>query len=92
MAILLSFVRAVLRGLAAALQTRRHLVLENFALRRQLHTILENYFEYYHHSDPHRALIQDRPVPRPVMTPEQGSVIEFPQVGGLHHLYTRKAA
>jgi len=31
-----SLVRGVFRGLAAALQTRRHLVLENLALRHQL--------------------------------------------------------
>jgi hypothetical protein len=31
-----------------------------------------------------------RPTPRPVMTREQGSVVEFPHVVGLHHLYTRR--
>jgi transposase InsO family protein len=59
---------------------------------RHLQTVLENYFEYYHHSRPHRSLAQDSPVTRPVLTPEQGRVVEFPQVGGLHHLYTRQAA
>ena len=79
--------------------------MENLALRHQLlvlHRTVHSpalrssdrvfYFEYYHHSRPHRALIQDSPIPRPVMTPEQGKVVEFPQVGGLHHLYTRLAA
>lgn len=59
---------------------------------RHLQAVLENYFEYYHHSRPHRSLTQDSPVPRPVQTPEQGRVVEFPQVGGLHHLYTRQVA
>lgn len=59
---------------------------------RHLQNVLKDYFEYYHHSRPHRSLTQDSPVPRPVQTPEQGRVVEFPQVGGLHHLYTRQAA
>lgn len=57
-----------------------------------LRKVLEDYFDYYHHSRPHRSLTQDSPVPRPVQTPEEGSVVEFPQVGGLHHVYTRQAA
>ena len=59
---------------------------------RHLQRVLANFFEYYHHSRPHRSLTQDSPVPRPVQAPEQGSVVEFPQVGGLHHRYTRQAA
>ena len=59
---------------------------------RHRQTVLENYFEYYHHSRPHRSLAQDSPVTRPELTPEQGRVVEFPQVGGRHHLYTREAA
>jgi len=59
---------------------------------RHLQDVLKDYFEYYHHSRPHRSLTQDSPVPRPVQTPEQGSVVEFPQVGGLHHLYASQAA
>jgi transposase InsO family protein len=59
---------------------------------RHLQVVLESYFKYYHRSRPHRSLTQDSPVPRPVQTPEQGRVVAFPQVGGLHHLYTRQAA
>jgi hypothetical protein len=33
---MLSLVRVVLRGLAAALHSRRHLIVENLALRSQL--------------------------------------------------------
>jgi hypothetical protein len=35
---------------------------------------------------------KDAPVGRPVEPPSFGEVIQIPQVGGLHHLYTRKAA
>ena len=100
-----SLVFAVLRSLAAAFHSRRHLVIENLALRHQLlvlnrtvigerhlQRVLETFFEYYHPSRPHQSLTQDSPVPRPVMTPEQGPVVEFTQVGGLHHLYIRQAA
>jgi transposase InsO family protein len=59
---------------------------------RHLQRVLKEYFDYYHLTRPHRSLTQDSPVPRPVMTPEQGSVVEFPQVGGIHHRYVRKAA
>ena len=79
--------------------------MENLALRHQLlvlnrtvigerhlQRVLETFFAYYHPSRPHQSLTQDSPVPRPVTTPEQGPVVEFPQVGGLHHLYIRQAA
>jgi transposase InsO family protein len=59
---------------------------------RHLQNVLKDYFEYYHHSRPHRSLTQDSPVPRPVQAPDQGRVVEFPQVGGLHNLYARQAA
>jgi hypothetical protein len=32
------------------------------------------------------------PEPRLVESPEMGPIISIPQVGGLHHRYTRKAA
>ena len=96
---------AVLQSLAAALQTRRHLALENLALRHQLlvlnrtvigerhlQKVLKDFFDYNHHSRQHRSLTQDSPVPRPEQTPDQGRVVESPQVGGFHHLYTRQAA
>ena len=59
---------------------------------RQLRAVLKEYFEYYHLARTHRSLAQDSPVPRPVLPPAHGTVVEFPQVGGLHHLYTRRAA
>ena len=59
---------------------------------RHLRIVLTEYLDYYHRSRPHRSLAQDCPIPRPVMNPGQGEVVEFPQVGGLHHRYTRQAA
>jgi putative transposase len=59
---------------------------------RHLRIVLTEYLDYYHRSRPYRSLAQDCPIPRPVMNPGQGEVVEFPHVGGLHHLYVRKAA
>jgi transposase InsO family protein len=56
-----------------------------------LRRILKDYFEYYERFRTHLSLEKDAPVSRPVESPSLGPVIEIPQVGGLHHLYTRKA-
>ena len=57
-----------------------------------LHRILKSYFEYYEHTRTHLSLDKDAPVRRSVQPPEQGTVVEFPEVGGLHHRYERRAA
>jgi transposase InsO family protein len=57
-----------------------------------LRRILKSYFDYYHCSRTHLSLDKDAPDPREVQSPELGEVIEFPQVGGLHHRYERRAA
>jgi hypothetical protein len=44
------------------------------------------------YSRTHLSLEKDAPVRRPVDPPSLGPVIEIPKVGGLHHLYKRKAA
>jgi len=59
---------------------------------RHLGRILKEYFQYYHLSRKHLSLEKDCPVPRAVEPPEIGKVIALPQVGGLHHRYTRMAA
>ena len=56
-----------------------------------LRRILTTYFEYYHRSRPHLSLGRNAPVPRRVEHPAEGTVIAIPQVGGLHHRYTRAA-
>jgi len=56
-----------------------------------LKRLLTRFLEYYHLARTHRALDNNAPVPRPVEPPELGKVIAIPQVGGLHHRYTRVA-
>ena len=53
--------------------------------------ILTAYFEYYHESRTHLSLERNAPMPRRVEHPPEGKVIAIPQVGGLHHRYTRAA-
>ena len=57
-----------------------------------LRRLLTSYFRYYHCWRTHLALAMDCPEPRPVLPPERGAVIAFPEVGGLHHHYERRAA
>jgi len=59
-----------------------------------LKRILTGYFEYYHCDRTHYGLGKDTPVERPIQCrpAEGGKVIEFPQVGGLHHRYEWKEA
>jgi transposase InsO family protein len=64
------------------------IVLNEAGLRRVLHS----YFAYYEQSRTHLSLGKDAPISRPIQPPAMGPVVEIPQVGGLHHLYTRKAA
>ncbi len=57
-----------------------------------LHRVLKSYFEYYERTRTHLSLEKDAPIPRTVQPPELGTVVEFPEVGGLHHRYERRAA
>ena len=57
-----------------------------------LRRIVRRYVSYYHGARTHLALEKDAPEPRSVQPPEQGRVIEIPEVGGLHHRYERRAA
>ena len=57
-----------------------------------LHRVLESYFTYYHASRTHLGLDKDAPQTRRVQPPEEGKIVAFPQVGGLHHRYERRAA
>ena len=59
---------------------------------RHLRRILSSYFDYYHRFRTHLSLDMDCPEPRPVQPAELGKVVEFPEVGGLHHHYERRAA
>ncbi len=59
---------------------------------RHLYHILSDYFAYYHQARPHLSLDRNSPVPRRVEPPSEGQVVAIPQVGRLHHRYTRRAA
>jgi len=58
---------------------------------RHLKKLLRTYFIYYHQARTHLALDKQCPEPRSVELPDQGTVIAFPHVGGLHHEYRRAA-
>ena len=64
------------------------IVLNESSLRR----ILKSYFQYYERTRTHLALEKDAPEGRAIQPPEVGVVLEFPEVGGLHHRYERRAA
>ena len=57
-----------------------------------LRRVLSAYFEYHHRSRTHLLLAKDCPEPRPIQPPAAGTVVAFPQVGGLHFRYERRAA
>lgn len=57
-----------------------------------LRRVLSAYLEYHDRSRTHLSLDKDCPEPRPVQPPPAGIVLAFPQVGGLHHRYERRAA
>ena len=57
-----------------------------------LRAILKSYFAYYHRARTHLSIGKDAPEPRPVQPPIAGDIVAFPEVGGLHHRYERRAA
>ena len=64
------------------------IVLSEDHLRRNL----SNYAIYYHEARTHLGLDKDCPVSRPVQAIEDGNIIAFPHIGGLHHQYLWQAA
>ena len=61
--------------------------------RRHLVRILREYLgNYYHPPRTHLSLGRDSPFPREVEPPDMGAITELPVLGGLHHLYTHRAA
>ena len=59
---------------------------------KHLLRLLTEYFCYYHRSRTHLSLEKDCPEHRQVQPSEMGEIVEFPEVGGLHHRYDRRAA
>jgi hypothetical protein len=46
---------------------------------------------YYHEARTHLALEKDAPTTRRIQTPTERHVVAFPEGGGLHHRYERRA-
>jgi hypothetical protein len=59
---------------------------------RHLTRILTNYVNYYHSWWTHLSLDMDSPESRATQPPCLGKVVQFLEVGGLHHHYERLAA
>ena len=66
-----------------------HVIIFN---ERHLRHVLSSYFQYHHRTGTHLSLHKDCPQPRPIQPPFAGKIIAFPEVGGLHHRYDRRAA
>jgi hypothetical protein len=66
-----------------------HIIIFN---ERHLRRVLSSYFQYHHDIRTHLSLGKDCPRPRPIQSPSVGNIIAFPEVGGLHHRYERRAA
>jgi hypothetical protein len=65
-----------------------HVIILNEA---HLLRIMADYLAYYHDSRTHLSLERNAPNPRHVEPRSTGKVTAIPQVGGLHHRYTRAA-
>jgi transposase InsO family protein len=74
--------------------TQRRECLDHVVVLGEAHLrrMVRSYVGYYHQTRSHLALEKDAPEPRSVQLPEEGDVIEIPEVGGLHHRYERRAA
>lgn len=59
---------------------------------RHFRGVLSSYFHYYHKTRTHLSLNKDCPQTRPTQPPTAGKIITFPEAGGLHHRYERRAA
>ncbi len=72
----------------------RHDCLDHVIVLGEAHlrAILKSYFAYYHRARTHLSLGKDAPDTRPVQLPSAGEIVAFPEVGGLHHRYERRAA
>jgi len=67
--------------------------LDRVIVLNELHLvrILRSYFAYYHEARTQLSLDRNAPIPREVEPRHLGNVIAIPQLGGLHHRYTRGA-
>ena len=75
------------------ISTLRRDLLDDVIVLNEVHLnrLLTNYLEYYHQSRTHQSLDCNAPILRNVEPPKVGPVVAIPQVGGLHHRYSRRA-
>jgi len=66
-----------------------HIIIFN---EHHLRGVLSSYFQYHHKTRTHLSLNKDCPQHRRIQPPPAGNIIAFPEVGGLHHRYERRAA
>jgi putative transposase len=66
-----------------------HVIIFN---ERHLRHVLSSYFQYHHWTRTHLSFDKDSPQPRLIQPPPAGKIVAFPEVGGLHHRYERRAA
>jgi putative transposase len=66
-----------------------HVIIIN---EQHLRRLLTQYMAYYHRWRMHLSLAMDCPEPRPVESPEYGTVVAVAEVGGLHQHYERQVA
>jgi transposase InsO family protein len=59
---------------------------------RSLKQTLKSFSSYYHNWRTHLSLGKDAPQGRRIQTPDEGTIIEIQEVGGLHHHYERRIA
>ena len=58
---------------------------------RHLSKVLKEYREFYNKSRAHQGIGQQRPLKPETPTAEQGKIVAFPVLGGLHHTYQKVA-
>ena len=59
---------------------------------RHLKRVLSSYVHYYQSARTYLSRDKDTPDGRAIHSPEKGTIVELPRVGGLHHEYVRMAA
>ncbi len=59
--------------------------------QRHLSKVLNDYSLFYNKSRPHQGISQQRPVKPDISIVEEGKVVAFPVLEGLHHTYQRVA-
>jgi putative transposase len=65
-----------------------HIIIFN---ESHLRRVLSRYFHYHHRIRTHLSLDKGCPQPRRIQPPSAGKIVAFPEVGGLHHRYERRA-